>query len=74
MPESQNKPERCSSCGGMNLYDDGSFRHVNPHGEYVEGYGHAAVYVRDGSSWRCLSCGWYEGASLKRVNLKGEEI
>ena len=74
MIELQSNPEKCPSCGGTNLEDVGIYRVVNPNGEYVEGYGHAFVQVRAGSSWRCNGCGWYEGASLKRVSLKEEEI
>ena len=74
MTELWDKPKKCPSCGGTDLEDVGRYRVVNPNGEFVEGYGHAFVQVRSGSSWRCRSCGWYEGANLKRVNLKGEEI
>lgn len=73
MVDSQGNSARCPSCGGTNWRNDRRFKTINPNGEYVEGYGHSFVSVSI-DFWVCGSCGWYEGASLKHINLKGEEV
>jgi DNA-directed RNA polymerase subunit RPC12/RpoP len=53
---------RCPHCDSLYYIENRIFEQqvVNPHGEYVEGYGHALVVKQKvaGVFYRCAACGW----------------
>ncbi len=68
------KREPCPNCGYNDWRETRISKWLNPNGEYVQGYGHAPVFVQDGSLWHCVGCGWQEGGNPVIIDIVGRRL
>lgn len=62
LPAQQAPP--CPRCGATGRWHERPvYRLVNPHGEFVEGYGHSMVMKQIGGVRYCVGCGWEDGGN-----------
>lgn len=54
---------QCPHCQVINWRESTVTRLLNPNGEYVQGYGHAQVWVPAGLEYWCNGCGWKWGGN-----------
>ena len=58
---------RCKKCGYKGLREQPIMELYNKNGEFVEGYGHAAVMIQTDTYYVCEGCGFDQRKPLLKV-------
>jgi len=64
----------CINCKSIYFRKEPLFKLINPHGEFVEGYGHMPVSVQSGYQHRCNLCGFIVGGNPIKIKLSNQAL